>query len=141
MENGTDTLRLPAKVEELDRALGFLGERLEGAGCPLKVRMKIEMAVEEIFVNVAQYAYGGGEGEAEVAVRVEGDPPAAVIEIRDRGTPFDPLAKPDPDVTLNADERGIGGLGVFMVKKAMDDVRYRYEDGMNILTMRRRLAE
>ena len=97
------------------------------------------MAVEEIFVNIAHYAYAPGEGEAEIAALVEGDPAELVVEFRDSGVPYDPLAKPDPDVTLSAEERGIGGLGIYMVKKSMDDVQYRHEGGRNILTIRKRL--
>ena len=98
---------------------------------------QILIAAEEIFVNIASYAYGQETGSAEIRMTVEDG--CAGIEFRDSGTPFDPLAKADPDVTLPAEERQIGGLGIFMVKKSMDDVQYRYEGGENILTIRKKL--
>ena len=105
----------------------------------MKTRLMIDMAVEEIFVNIAHYAYAAGGGTAEITARTEGDPVEAVIEFRDAGVPYDPLSRPDPDVTLSAEDRRIGGLGIYMVKKSMDEVRYRNEAGRNILTIRKRL--
>ena len=103
-------------------------------------QMQIDVAVEEIFVNIASYAYGPETGQAEIRFRSEAETGTAEITFIDRGAPFDPLAKPDPDVTLPAEERQIGGLGIFMVKKSMDDVRYEYREAQNILTIRKKLA-
>ena len=101
--------------------------------------MQIEVIVEEVFVNIAHYAYAPGTGPATVRFRADGAG-AAELTFIDRGAPYDPLARPDPDVTLSAEERPIGGLGIFMVKKSMDDMRYAYRDGRNILTIQKRLA-
>ena len=131
------TLAVEAKKDNLPRVLSFVDEILEESGCPMKTQMQIDVAVEEIFVNIASYAYGQETGSAEIRMMVEDG--AAGIEFRDSGTPFDPLAKADPDVTLPAEERQIGGLGIFMVKKSMDDVQYRYEGGQNILAIRKKL--
>ena len=106
----------------------------------MKIQMQIDIAVEEIFVNIANYAYAPEIGTATVRVEVMGDPPSVDITFIDKGIPYDPLAKADPDVTLSAEERQIGGLGIFMVKKSMDDVKYAYLDGHNILTIKKGLV-
>ena len=126
-----------AKVENLDQALAFVDECLEPLGASMKAQMQIDVAVEELFVNVASYAYAPETGQ--VTIRVEPEDAAVAITLVDRGTPYDPLAKADPDVTLSAEDRQIGGLGIFMVKKSMDGMEYRREDGCNILTIRKKL--
>ena len=133
-------LELEAKVENLSDVLDFVDEELEGAGCSMKIQMQIDIAVEEIFVNIANYAYSPEIGTATVRIEVMGDPPAVDITFIDGGVPYDPLAKADPDVTLMAEERQIGGLGIFMVKKSMDDVKYEYLDGHNVLTLKKGLV-
>ena len=117
----------------------FVDERLEALGCPPKTQMQIDVAVEEIFVNIASYAYAPSTGTA--TIRFQADPVAGAVEISliDRGVPYDPLAKPDPDVTLPAEERQIGGLGIYMVRKSMDDVKYEYREGQNVLVMKKAL--
>ena len=133
-------LELEAKVENLPKVLSFIDEVLEGADCSMKIQMQIDIAVEEIFVNIANYAYSPEIGTATVRIEVMGDPPAVDITFIDGGVPYDPLAKADPDVTLMAEERQIGGLGIFMVKKSMDDVKYEYLDGHNVLTLKKGLV-
>ena len=133
-------LELEAKVENLSDVLAFVDEELEGAGCSIKIQMQIDIAVEAIFVNIANYAYSPEIGTATVRIEVMGDPPAVDITFIDGGVPYDPLAKADPDVTLMAEERQIGGLGIFMVKKSMDDVKYEYLDGHNVLTLKKGLV-
>jgi anti-sigma regulatory factor (Ser/Thr protein kinase) len=95
------------------------------------------VAAEEIFVNVASYAYTSGIGSVAIEVNFEEKPKAVAIRFIDSGIPYNPLEKEDPDVTLPAEKRGIGGLGVFMVKKSMDEVTYEYKDGKNHLTIRK----
>ena len=131
----TKEYTIDAKVANLDHVLALVDEELEAAGCPMKTQMQLDIAVEEIFVNIASYAYKDREGTARITITTEDDPSKAVISFADTGEPFDPLAKPDPDITLSAEERQIGGLGIFMVKKSMDDVTYKYENGENILTI------
>ena len=135
----TNELTVEATVENLPQVMGFLEQHLEEADCPLKAQMQITVAAEEIYVNIAHYAYAPGTGEATVRLEITDEPAAASITFLDRGVPFDPLAKPDPDVSLSAEERGIGGLGIYMVKKSMDDVRYEYRDGQNVLTLIKKL--
>lgn len=126
-----------ALTENLPEVLAFVDSQLEEADCPMKIQMQIDIAVEEIFVNIAHYAYDNNKGMATVRIEITQDPLCADITFIDNGIPFDPLAKPDPDVTLAADERQIGGLGIFMVKKSMDDVKYEYTNGHNILTLKK----
>lgn len=102
--------------------------------------MQIGVSVEEIFVNIAHYAYAPEIGRATVRVEVSGDPVTVSITFIDRGVPYDPLAKKDPDVTLPAEQREIGGLGIFMTKKIMDDMVYEYKNGSNILKLVKHIA-
>jgi len=130
-----DELDIEATEENLDTVTAFVDERLEKVGCSMKSQMQIDLAVEEIFVNIAKYAYKPDKGRATVRVEVNDDPVQVKITFLDHGKPYDPLAKEDPDVTLSADDRPVGGLGIFMVKQSMDDVIYEYKDGANILTL------
>ncbi len=123
--------------ENLHAVLAFIDEQLELIGCPMKTQMQIDIAAEEIFVNIASYAYTGETGSAIVRVELHAEQPAVDITFIDRGVPYNPLAKADPDITLSAEQRQIGGLGIFMVKKSMDDIQYDYLDGCNILTLKK----
>ncbi len=131
-----DELTIEAAAENLDEVQTFLGERLKKTACPPKAQMQIALAAEEIFINIASYAYAPEKGNATVRIGVE--PDGVTIAFIDRGVPYDPLKKADPDVTLSAEDRNIGGLGVFLTKKCTDDVRYEYRDGQNILTFVKR---
>ncbi len=132
-------LTLEASADNLERALAFADAELEAAGCSAKTKMQIDVAVEEIFVNIANYAYAPDTGSVTVRAETLSDPKRIRITFADGGVPYDPLSRPDPDVTLSAEERQIGGLGIFMVKKSMDDVSYEYRDGKNILTITKNL--
>lgn len=126
---------LDAKVDNLPQLLSIIDEELENAGCSMKGQMQIDVAVEEIFVNVASYAYEDGNGSC--TIQVDTDPVNSYVTITfiDEGIPYNPLAKEDPDVTLSADEREIGGLGIFIVKKSMDKTAYERKDNKNIFNM------
>ena len=135
-------LTVPANVDYLDKVIDFINNELEAYDCPMKAHMQLELAVEEIFVNIASYAYRPVEGEAEIRCDVLTDPLRVEIQFLDGGKPFDPLAKKDYDTSPEAfDETTVGGLGIFMTKQMMDDVQYAYEDGKNILTIRKSLFE
>lgn len=125
----------PAKVEALSDVLGFVDEILESYECPMKTQTAICVAIEEVFVNIAHYAYGENEGDMTLGIGFNAESHEITFRMIDKGTPFDPLKKPDPDITLSADDREIGGLGIFITKKTMDSVTYVYENGENILTM------
>ena len=132
-------LRIEASLDNLDDVLRFVDQELEGADCPMKFMMQIDLAVEEIFVNIASYAYAPGKGDAVIRLEIAGNPRCAEICFMDSGVPYDPLAKADPDITLSADERQIGGLGIYMVKKSMDSMEYQRADGKNILTLKKKI--
>lgn len=133
------TLTVPATLDQLDAVLDFINGELEAADCPMKTQMQIDIAVEEIYVNIAHYAYNPKIGEATIRCAVEQNPLSITIQFLDDGVPYNPLEKADPDTSLSAEERDIGGLGIFMVKKSMDDISYQYQDGKNILTIQKGL--
>ena len=128
-----------ATIESIPKVTEFVDEQLEQLECPMKTQMQVDMAIDEIFSNIAHYAYNPEIGSATVRVEVTEDPLAVVITFVDNGVPYDPLAKADPDITLAIEERGIGGLGIYMVKKTMDDVSYEYKDGQNILRIKKNI--
>ena len=130
-------LNIEAAIENLENVIAFVDEQIEPLNCSIKVQTQIDIAVEELFVNIAHYAYDPVTGPATVRVEVDQNPPAVTITFIDNGVPYDPLAKEDPDITLSADDREIGGLGIFMVKKSMDSIEYEYKDGQNILRIRK----
>ena len=128
-------LTLEAKVANLQQVLDFVDENLKSMRCPMKILMQIDVAVEEIFVNVASYAYAPDTGSVTIRMDLQENPRSVVITFIDSGVPYNPLAKEDPDVSLSAEKRSIGGLGIFMVKKTMDKMEYEYTDKQNILKM------
>lgn len=138
--NNSAEIDVEALKDNLPQVLSFVDEHLENMNCSMKAQMQIAVAVEEIFVNIASYAYEPEKGgRATVRVEVDDDPLAVIITFMDNGIPYDPLAKEDPDITLSAEERGIGGLGIFMTKQFMDDITYEYKDGMNILKLKKNI--
>ena len=133
-------LNIVATVENIETVTDFVNEQLEALDCPMKAQMQIDIAIDELFGNIAHYAYAPGVGDATVRVETSEDPLAVVVTFMDKGTPYDPLVKEDPDTTLSAEERKIGGLGIYMVKKSMDDMTYEYKDGQNILKIKKHLT-
>lgn len=127
-------LVLEAKIENLDAVIYFVNEELENAGCSLKLQTQISIAIEEVFVNIAHYAYNPKVGYAIIRVFVSEE---VIIEFEDNGAPYNPLEKDDPDITKSVEEREIGGLGIFMVKNIMDTVEYRHEESKNILSIKK----
>ena len=132
-------LTIEAIPENVDKAIEFVDGILEENDCGMKEQMAIDVAVDEMFANIARYAYSPGTGNATVRVNVAGDPIAAEITFIDGGVPYNPLLKRDPDITLSVEDRPIGGLGIYIVKKSMDAVAYEYKDGKNILTIKKAL--
>ena len=130
-------MKVEATGENLEKVMAFVDSVLEENDCSPKSQMQIDLAVEEIYVNIANYAYGDGTGTAEISVSVEAG--ELIIVFKDSGTPYNPLEKEDPDTSLSAEERQIGGLGIFLVKKNMDDVAYEYKNGQNILIIKKKI--
>ena len=132
-------LEIEAVRKNTYSVLAFVDEDLETAECPMLTQTAIDIAVEEIFVNIANYAYGDETGTVVILVTMHEDPPSAEITFIDTGVQYDPLVKPDPDITLPSNKRKKGGMGIFMVKKSMDEMTYKYEGGKNILTIKKAL--
>ena len=129
------TKTFPAKIDALSDMLGFVDQMLESCECSMKFQTAICVAMEEVFVNVANYAYGDGEGDMTLGIGFNEETREITLCVTDEGVPFDPLQNPDPDITLSAEDREIGGLGIFITKKTMDSITYSYENGKNVLTM------
>lgn len=133
------SITVPAENDELERVQGFIDEELEACDCPLRAQMQIDIAVEEIFSNISNYAYHPEVGDAEIRCEVDPDNMRITIQFMDGGKPFDPLAKEDADTDADSLLEREGGLGILMVKKSMDSVEYSYENGKNILTIKKSL--
>lgn len=134
-----DHIIVPAKVDALDTVCDFVEERLEPWGCTPRTLFQLRLAIEEIFVNIASYAYKPKEGNAEVRCQVREEPLQVEIQFLDSGVPFDPLAREDADTSQEGLMSREGGLGILLVKNTMDDVQYTYKDGKNILTIMKNL--
>lgn len=133
-------ITVPARLDELDHVLDFVNGELEANNCVIKEMLQIAIAVEEIFVNISKYAYLPEKGEAEIECSFYKEPKSVSICFKDKGVPYNPLEKPDPDISLSSEERKIGGLGIYMVKKSMDEVLYEYKEDRNILTIIKKLT-
>ncbi len=132
-----------ATDENMEAVSEFIRSMLPAEGCSRDILNKLDLAIEEIYINIAHYAYKPETGKVEIScgvLRQDGQPPRMTLCFKDKGKPFNPLAREDPDITLSAEERDIGGLGIFLTKKFMDSVSYAYEDGQNILSMEKSLA-
>ncbi len=138
------TFECEAKLENLEKVMGFVESNLEAINCNMACSMQISLAVEEVFVNIAHYAYGKLDedgvpipdtGSGPMSLGLEAEEGSVTLTFMDEGTPYNPLEREDPDITLSAEERQIGGLGIFMVKKSMDNVIYEYKNGKNVLTL------
>lgn len=133
-------LTVNAAVENIEVVTDFVNEELEKLDCPVKARRQIDVAIDELFGNIARYAYSPDVGKATVRFAVEEDPLEVTITFIDNGVPFNPLEKSNPDTSLSAEERPIGGLGIFLVKKSMDLVEYEYKNGQNILKIKKNIG-
>lgn len=130
-------LTVEATVDNLEKVTSFVNEQLENLSCPMKAQMQIDIAIDELFSNIAYYAYQPKTGNATVQIEVVNEPLAVVITFIDEGTPYDPLSRENPDTSLSAEERQIGGLGIYMVRKSMDEISYEYLEGKNILKIKK----
>lgn len=137
-----------ATIENFDKVTAFVEEELENNEVDMKSSTQITIALEEIYVNIAHYAYSKTDADGNVIPNTGTGPMKLSIDVsseqvlmtfEDKGIPYNPLEKADPDITLSAEERDIGGLGIYMVKQSMDDVVYEHRDGKNILTLVKKL--
>lgn len=132
-------LTIEAAVENIEVVTGFVTAELEILGCPMKAQTQISIAIDELFGNIAKYAYSPDVGKATVCFEVEEEPLSVIITFIDNGRPFNPLEQKEPDTTLSAQERKAGGLGIFLVKKTMSLVEYEYKNGQNILRIKKNI--
>jgi anti-sigma regulatory factor (Ser/Thr protein kinase) len=150
-------LKILAVVDNLAQVLENVDAQLETENCPMKIQMQVDIAVEELFVNIANYAYTPDTGDADILIETLNTCPIPEeyrkglsekdlkgkwlrVTLSDSGVPFDPLQKDDPDISLSAQERRVGGLGIFMVKKSMDHMYYEYKDGKNHISIIKKLS-
>ena len=132
-----EKITVEAVLENLQTVIDFATEHLEARDCSMKIIMQVELVVEEIFVNIATYAYSPETGAATICMEFEENPSAVLMTFIDSGKPYNPLEKADPDTDLAIEERDVGGLGIFLVKKNVDEIAYEYADGKNILRMKK----
>ena len=132
-------LTLTAAVDKLPEVTAFIDEQLEALDCSMKAQAQIDMVIDELFSNIAYYAYAPNTGDATVRFDFDEPTRTAVITFIDSGVPYNPLEKDDPDIKLSAQEREVGGLGIFLVKKTMDEIRYERRDGFNILSIYKKI--
>ena len=136
-----ETLTVNAVVENLPEVIAFVTEPLADLGCSDRIRLQLELVVEEAFVNIASYAYSPATGSVTIERAVEKEPAAVCVVFKDCGVPYNPLEKPDPDITAPVEKRPIGGFGIFLVKNNVDAISYEHKDGQNILRIRKNLSE
>lgn len=129
-----------AQLDDINAVTEFVETELGAIGCPMKTVIQFNVAVDEIFSNIVRYGYKGTSGPISVKLEIKDDPKMVYLHFTDSGIPYNPLKKEDPDVTLSAEERQIGGLGIFMVKKTMDDIKYMYENEQNILVIGKKIG-
>ena len=132
-------LTVPANVESIAPVTDFVNAELDNYDCAMKARIQLDVAIDELFGNIAHYAYQNGDGTATVRLEITQEPLCATLTFIDNGKPFNPLETQEPDTALSAQERKIGGLGIFIVKKTMDRLDYRYCNGQNIVTIEKKL--
>lgn len=132
-----EKLTIDAKVENLAIVTEFITSSLEEKDCSIKIIMQMELVIEEIFVNVSSYAYSPNIGSVTICKEFEDAPQAVIITFIDSGVSYNPLEHEDPDINAGIDERDIGGLGIFLVKKNVNEISYERKDGKNILTIKK----
>ena len=130
-------LTVEAIVEQIETVTEFVNAELEKMDCPMKARIQLDIAIDEIVSNIAYYAYGEKTGTVTVRIEALQEENGVQLMFLDSGVPYDPLTRQDPDISAEIEERKEGGLGIFLVRKTMDDMKYEYKDGQNRLTIRK----
>ena len=130
-------LTVEAIVEQIETVTEFVNAELEKLDCPMKARIQLDIAIDEIVSNIAYYAYGENTGTVTVRIEALQEENGVQLMFLDSGVPYDPLTRQDPDISAEIEERKEGGLGIFLVRKTMDDMKYEYKDGQNCLTIRK----
>lgn len=134
-----DKIAVPAKIENLKEVLNFVSKQLNSVEYNMKAGLQLELSVEEAYVNIAKYAYGEKEGEVLILCNIDKDHSQITVQFIDCGIPYNPLKNEDPDILSKTEEKEIGGLGIFLIKKNVDHMAYEYRDKKNILTLQKKL--
>ena len=134
-----EELVIEAVIDNLDDVNLFVHKSIEQFEVSKRTLMQLDLIVEEIFVNVASYAYAPNTGSVKILIEVKEEPLTVSLTFIDSGVPYNPLEKSDPDINLSADDRQIGGLGIFLTKNLVDDISYQFVDGQNILQLTKSL--
>ena len=132
-------ITVDATIENMNTVTAFVDDFLDEIACPMKSKIQINIVIDEIFGNICHYAYKDSIGAVTVRVESGNTPKAVFLIFTDNGIPYNPLETEDPDITLSSEERKIGGLGIYLVKKNMDEMKYEYVDQQNRLWMEKRL--
>ena len=132
-------ITVDATIENMDTVTAFVDDFLDQIACPMKSRIQINIVIDEIFGNICHYAYKDSIGAVTVRVESGNTPKAVFLTFTDTGIPYNPLETEDPDITSSSEERKIGGLGIYLVKKNMDEMKYEYVNQQNRLWMEKRL--
>lgn len=130
-------LTTEAVTENLQSVMDFVNDSLSDKGCSAKTLYQMELVLEEIFINIASYAYEGDERPVVLSIDFEEEPLAAIVTFKDKGAPYNPLSRDDPNLALKLENREIGGLGIFLVKKNVDAIWYEHVNGENVLSFRK----
>ncbi len=128
-------LSIDAEIKNIRMVTEFIDKQLEEHNCHLKAQTQLDIAIDELFSNIARYAYAPDTGTVSIALEITENPKSVKITLIDNGVPYNPLETAEPDITLSAEERKIGGLGIYMVRKTMDEMIYEYKNGQNILSI------
>ena len=132
-------ITVDAMIENMNTVTAFVDDFLDQIACPMKSRIQINIVIDEIFGNICHYAYKDSVGAVTVRVESGNTPKAVFLTFTDNGIPYNPLDTEDPDITLSSEERKIGGLGIYLVKKNMDEMKYEYVNQQNRLWMEKKL--
>ena len=132
-------ITVDATIENMNTVTAFVDDFLHQIACPMKSKIQINIVIDEIFGNICHYAYKDSVGAVTVRVESGNTPKAVFLTFTDNGIPYNPLETEDPDITLSSEERKIGGLGIYLVKKNMDEMKYEYVNQQNRLWMEKRL--
>jgi anti-sigma regulatory factor (Ser/Thr protein kinase) len=134
-------LILTAKIENLNKVFDFLDAQLSSLAYNMKAKLQLELSIEEAYVNISKYAYTSDKGEVEILSSVDEDPLQITVQFVDSGIPYNPLKTEDPDLCTDTEEKELGGLGIFLIKKNVDNIKYKYHNGKNILTLQKKLDD
>ena len=136
-----EELVIEAVIDNLEAVNLFVHKSIKQFEVSKRTLMQLDLIVEEIFVNVASYAYAPNTGSVKILIEAKEEPLTVSLTFIDSGVPYNPLEKSDPDVNLSADDRQIGGLGIFLTKNFVDDISYQFLDGRNILKIEKYLIK